>query len=65
MVGWVGLQVAQAVLVPFLVDRRNLTQMSLRAVQAMMAMQPPSSFQVRIRLYFRPWPDIVLLENAA
>ncbi|KAK9841300.1 hypothetical protein WJX74_003515 [Apatococcus lobatus] len=38
-------QVAQAVLVPFLVDQRNLTQMSLRAVQAMMAMQPPSSFQ--------------------
>ncbi len=30
----------------FLVDQRNLTNMSLRAVQAMMAMQPPSSFQV-------------------
>ena len=39
-------QVAQAVLVPLLVDKEKVGPSSLRAIKSMMVMQPPPSFQV-------------------
>lgn len=47
MGGCGGVQVAQAVLVPLLVDKDKVGPSSLRAIKSMMVMQPPPSFQVR------------------
>lgn len=53
MVGGCGVvQVAQAVLVPLLVDKDKVGPSSLRAIKSMMVMQPPPSFQVRCILIF-------------
>ena len=45
--GVVNTQVAQAVLVPLLVDKEKVGPSALRAIKAMMVMQPPPSFKVR------------------
>ena len=42
-----GVQVAQAVLVPLLVDKEKVGPSSLRAIKSMMVMQPPPTFTVR------------------
>ena len=41
-------QVAQAVLVPLLVDKDNVGPTGVKAIQSMMVMQPTPDFQVRL-----------------
>lgn len=50
MGGCGGVQVAQAVLVPLLVDKDKVGPSSLRAIKSMMVMQPPPSFLVKCPL---------------
>ena len=45
------MQVAQAVLVPLLVNKEKIGPSSLKAIKSMMVMEPPLDFQVRCRFY--------------
>lgn len=55
-----GVQVAQAVLVPLLVDKDKVGPSSLRAIKSMMVMQPPPSFQVKRALFFSWLPPVIV-----
>jgi pimeloyl-ACP methyl ester carboxylesterase len=45
------LQTAQAVLIPFMVDRERVAPVTAQAVRSMMLMSAPASFQVRPSLF--------------
>jgi hypothetical protein len=42
-----ALQTAQAVLIPFMVDRERVAPVTAQAVRSMMLMSAPAAFQVR------------------
>lgn len=59
------LQVAQAVLVPLLVNKDKVGPSSLRAIKSMMVMQPPPSFTVSPFSLWLPFLPLCVLTLCA